>query len=77
MIAKDFIKDIQKINEFASILDKDTLSNIDDYISTGSLVLDSVISGSFNKGIPAGRITALVGLSGTGKSLVAAKIVAK
>jgi len=42
---------------------------------TGNYVLNKIISGSFFRGIPQGRITDLAGASGAGKSFVAANIV--
>ncbi len=40
------------------------------WISTGSYVLNKIISGKYDRGIPQGRLTALVGPSGCGKSFV-------
>jgi len=45
------------------------------WYSTGNFVLNKIISGSFAKGIPQGRVTNLAGPSGAGKSFVAANIV--
>lgn len=45
------------------------------WYSTGNYVLNKIISGSFYKGIPQGRITNLAGPSASGKSFVAANIV--
>lgn len=45
------------------------------WYSTGNYVLNKIISGSFFKGIPQGRLTNLAGPSGAGKSFVAANIV--
>jgi len=42
-----------------------------DWISTGNLALNFLISGDFNKGIPLGRVTCLAGESGSGKSFIA------
>lgn len=42
------------------------------WFSTGNYVLNKVISGSFLKGIPQGRITCFTGPSGAGKSFLAA-----
>jgi recombination protein RecA len=44
------------------------------WFSTGNYVLNRIISGSFFKGIPQGRITNLAGPSGAGKSFVAANL---
>jgi recombination protein RecA len=45
------------------------------WISTGNLALNRLISGSFNKGVPQGRITCLAGPSGAGKSFILSNIV--
>lgn len=45
------------------------------WYSAGNYVLNKIISGSFYKGIPQGRITNLAGPSASGKSFVAANIV--
>ncbi len=42
------------------------------WFSTGNYVLNKIISGSFLKGVPQGRVIGLVGPSGTGKSFLAA-----
>lgn len=46
------------------------------WYSTGNYVLNSIISGNFQRGIPQGRITDLAGPSGSGKSFIAANLVA-
>jgi len=38
------------------------------WVSTGNYAQNKIISGSFNKGVPQGRITAFAGPSGAGKS---------
>jgi recombination protein RecA len=45
------------------------------WYSTGNYVLNKIISGSFYKGIPQGRITNFAGPSGAGKSFLTANIV--
>jgi recombination protein RecA len=51
-------------------------SNVSEWISTGSSILDLAISNKPDGGLPVGRIVELTGLEGTGKSLVSAHIVA-
>ena len=46
------------------------------WISTGSMALNRICSGNIKKGIPSGRITILAGENSTGKSLIAATIIA-
>jgi len=57
-------------------LDADAPTLFTDFISTGSSILDIAISNRKNAGIACGRITELQGLEGSGKSLVAAHILA-
>lgn len=51
-------------------------SMISDWVSTGSTLLDLAISNRKEGGLPVGRIVELNGLEGTGKSLIAAHIMA-
>lgn len=44
------------------------------WYSTGNFALNKIISGSFEKGIPQGRITCLAGPSGSGKSFILSNI---
>lgn len=46
------------------------------WYSTGNYVLNHIISGSYFRGIPQGRITDLAGPSGAGKSFITANLVA-
>ena len=46
------------------------------WISTGSMALNRICSGSIKKGIPSGRITILAGENSVGKSLIAATLIA-
>lgn len=75
----DFIKSF--IKSFNKELDKmDGIGTSSEppryWYSTGNYVLNSIISGSFRRGIPQGRITDLAGPSGAGKSFIAANLVA-
>ena len=68
---KDFEKDIEKVEGIG------TSSAPPRYwYSTGNYVLNKIISGSFSKGIPQGRITNLAGPAGAGKSFISANLVA-
>ena len=68
---KDFDKEISKMEGVG------TSSAPPRYwYSTGNFVLNRIISGSFQKGIPQGRITDLAGPAGAGKSFIAANLVA-
>jgi recombination protein RecA len=67
-------KDNGKVAFFLS--DSEDPSKITDWISTGEHQLDIAISNRPNGGLPAGRITELTGLEASGKSLVAAHLLA-
>jgi recombination protein RecA len=55
----------------------DTPTDINDFISTGSSLLDLAISNRPNGGIAVGRITEINGLQASGKSLLGAHILAE
>lgn len=69
---KDLIKALELLDEgnpFSCFLDKSTLSRVDSWYSTGSYVLDAIISGKIRGGgIPNGRLTMIYGESQTFKS---------
>ena len=67
---------IDKLNPDATELSEESLSNVNDWIDTGCYSLNAIISGSVFGGIPVGRITGIIGLSGTGKTLIMNKIMA-
>jgi len=60
----------------ASFLSESTLSRIDSFVDTGSMVLNALISGSLYGGVPVGRVTVLAGESKVGKTLFMLKIMA-
>jgi RecA/RadA recombinase len=65
----DFLKKSQiKGLEMASVLSTSLLSNVSEWVSTGSLSLNKIISGDIYKGLPRGRIMAFAGPSGVGKT---------
>lgn len=70
----DFLKNFKK--EVESIgLEEGALQPPRYWYSTGNYVLNKLLSGDFFKGVPQGRITAFVGPSGTGKSLLISSII--
>lgn len=76
-IATEFNKKHKDSNLQAISFDgQEDASLISDWISTGSSILDLAISNRPNGGLPVGRFIELTGLEGTGKSLMAAHIVA-
>lgn len=77
LIVDSFNKSQKDGSRIAYFLDEqDDPSNVTDWISTGSDLLDLAISNRKNGGLPVGRIIELNGLEGTGKSLIAAHILA-
>jgi len=70
-------KELGKIAFFLGREDEgESPTDVTDWISTGSSLLDLAISNRSHGGIAVGRITELQGLEGAGKSLVAAHIMA-
>ena len=55
---------------------EDTPTDLTEWIGTGSSMLDLAISNRPNGGIPVGRITELTGMEASGKSLLAAHLLA-
>ncbi len=45
------------------------------WINTGNYIINKIISGSYNKGIAQGRLAAIAGPSGSGKSFLAGNII--
>lgn len=70
------LKEIHNLNPLASYLSDSSLSNVSDWIDTGSKVLNLMISGKPDGGIPAGRVTQIAGPSQTAKSYFVKKILA-
>lgn len=62
---------LKKVDDNIEVLDTAVNSNIPDYISTGSYILNACISGDMFKGVPVGRITVFSGASGCGKTYLA------
>jgi len=73
---KDAFQVLSDLNPEASFLDDNSLSSVNEWIDTGSLALNAIISGSLYGGIPMGRLTGFVGPESCGKTLMANKIMA-
>jgi len=73
---KDKLKMINKLagGDVAHDLTEENPTDVYDWIPTSSTWLDSIVCRGKKAGIPVGRITELAGLSGTGKSYMAAQI---
>ena len=79
LISKNLSKTFKDQAQTVWYLDgpEESPSDIRDWISTGSSLLDLAISNRPHGGVPVGRITEITGLEGSGKSLVAAHILAE
>ena len=62
------LAEIDSVNPYATFLDESSLSHVDGYIDTGSMVLNAIISGSVYGGVPKGRLTQFAGPSQCFKS---------
>lgn len=79
LISKNLSKTFKEYEQTVFYLDgpEEAPSDIKDWVSTGSSLLDLAISNRRYGGVPVGRITELTGLEASGKSLVAAHILAE
>ena len=66
----DFLDDLINVsgNEYASKVSDGMLGKVNDYIDTGSYILNALLSGSIYRGLPSNKITAFAGESATGKT---------
>ena len=55
---------------------KDSPTDVNDWVSTGSTVLDLAISNRPNGGLPVSKIVEITGLEQSGKSLLASHVIA-
>jgi len=69
-------KQFKQDGKVAYFIDGDTPTDINDWVSTGSSMLDLAISNRPHGGLPTGRIIELNGLESSGKSLLAAHAIA-
>jgi recombination protein RecA len=74
---KKNVTDVQEATEdLKKLLDHDEIVEVEEFIPTGSTLLDYAISNRKNGGIPVGRITELIGENQAGKTLIATHILA-
>ena len=73
---EDAFKVLSDLNPEAAFLDDGSLSSVNEWIDTGSLALNAIISGSLYGGVPMGRLTGFIGPESCGKTLMANKIMA-
>ena len=67
---------LQKINPGADFMRNHSLSRVDEWIDTGSMGLNAIVSGSLYGGVPMGKIVQFCGESQTFKSGFSAQIMA-
>lgn len=65
---------INSVDNGCELIEQSAGAHINEYISTGSYILNAAISGSMFKGIPCGRVTTLAGAPGAGKSFLALSV---
>jgi RecA/RadA recombinase len=76
---KDVLKvfdKLEKLNPEAKFLSESALSTVNEWVDTGCMVLNAIISGSLYGGVPVGRITGFSGPSAAGKTYIINKILA-
>ncbi|MHB8407981.1 MAG: P-loop NTPase family protein [Acidiferrobacterales bacterium] len=81
-LTRELIKELNKDNKEGKIAwclatDKDNPTDVKDFISTGSTLLDYLICNKRGGGIPVGKITEIIGEEATGKSLLVTQILAE
>ena len=78
ILANNLNKKFKSAHKVAFFLDgsEQTPTDLDEWVSTGSPMLDLAISNRPHGGLPVGRITEITGLEGSGKSLLAAHAIA-
>ncbi len=77
-LSKLIIKNIntELDGEKAYLMEDGSPSDVKTFISTGSTLLDYIVSNQRDGGIPVGKVVEISGLEGTGKSLLATQICA-
>lgn len=73
---EDAFKILDDLNPDAAFLDENSLSTVNDWVDTGCMALNAIISGSLYGGIPVGRITGFAGPQACGKTMMVNKIMA-
>jgi len=76
LIVADNLNKEFKDYKVAYFLDQNPPTTVVDWISTGNDVLDIAVSNKKHAGIPVGKITEITGLEASGKSLLAAHLLA-
>ena len=71
----DFLKELEKVvgDEFSSLAE--SINDEEQYVDTGSYVLNALVSGSIFGGVSKKRITAIAGETSTGKTFLSLAVV--
>lgn len=75
-IIKELNKDAKEKVAWCLATDTDNPTDVKEFISTGSTLLDYIICNRRGGGVPVGKLTEIVGEEASGKSLVATQILA-
>lgn len=65
---------VKSIDDTAEILSESATAVIEDYVNTGSYIVNAAMTGSLFRGVPTGRVVCFAGDPGTGKSYLALSI---
>lgn len=76
-LIKDFNKDAKEKVAWCLGTDLDNPTEVKEFISTGSTLLDYIISNRKGGGVPVGKLTEICGEEASGKSLVCAHLIAE
>lgn len=71
----DFLKAIRKTNEYARSAAEGLISDVEDYVDTGSYMFNALLSGSIYGGLPGNKIVGFAGPSSTGKTMLTLYII--
>lgn len=79
LLIKEFNKNAEKSGKIAWNLatDDDNPTDVKEFISTGSTLLDYIIANRENGGVPVGKLTEISGEEASGKSLICAHLIAE
>jgi len=69
--------DVDSTDDLRELLESDEVDDVQEYVGTGSTLLNYAISNGKNGGIPVGRITELIGENQSGKTLIATHVLSE
>ena len=77
MLINDLNKDAEEKTAWCLATDLDNPTTVKEFISTGSTILDYLIANRRDGGVAVGKLTEIVGEEASGKSLIAAHLIAE